>query len=100
MAPILLSFNAGMGTAAQSLHPTPTIEEFLDYDSRGQVVVLRRNSEHPGDPLLASAPSEKKSEFRLAPSAGDRSATAGGLGFFSEFQEVRKRLQAQGLLKR
>lgn len=89
-----------MGTAAKSLHPTPAIEEFLDYDSRGHVVVLRRNSEHPGGPVSLQDPSEKKSEFRLSPPAGDRSATAGGLGFFSEFQEVRKRLQAQGLLKR
>ncbi|MCC7345042.1 MAG: hypothetical protein IT573_08890 [Deltaproteobacteria bacterium] len=96
----MLILNPGMGTAAKSLHSTPAIEEFLGYDSRGQAVVLRRSSEHPGDPAPAPEPAEKKSEFRLASSTGDRSATAGGLGFFSEFQEVRKRLKAQGLLKR
>lgn len=88
-----------MGTAAKSLHPAPHIEEFLAYDSKGQSVVLRRSSEHPGG-SLPQAPSEKKSEFRLAAPTGDHSANAGGFGFFSEFQEVRKRLQAQGLLKR
>lgn len=100
MAPVLLILNSGMGTAAKSLHSAPAIEEFLGYDSRGEAVVLRRSSEHPGDPVPAAAPSEKKSEFRLSPPTGDRSATAGGLGFFSEFQEVRKRLKAQGLVKR
>lgn len=95
----LLVLSHGMGTTAKSLHPASPIEEFLAFDSKGQSVVLRRSSEHPGSPVSQSS-SEKKSEFRLASPAGDHSANAGGFGFFSEFHEVRRRLQAQGLLKR
>lgn len=87
-----------MGTAAKSTPVSHSIEEFLAYDSRGHIVVLRRNVEHPGDPVDATE-ARSRPGFSLKTKPGHESqSVGGGFGFFSGFHEVRERLRQKGFL--
>ena len=88
-----------MGTAAKSAHISHPIEEFVDYDSQGHSVILRRNVEHPGQPL-AGTPSKKAPGFSVANvvSTLTNKGIGGGFGFFSDFKEVRQQLRQKGLI--
>ncbi len=95
---VCFMFILGMGTAAKSAQISHPIEEFLGHDDRGHAVVLRRNVEHPGEPI-APSPAKKSPAFSLHTKVPEESrGVAGGLGFFSDFQEVRNRLREKGLL--
>lgn len=71
-----------MGTSINSQSIASPIEEFLGYDQKGQSVILRRNTSHPGAP--AKAPSfESPSEATLT------KPIIGRLRFFGDFHEVK-----------
>lgn len=90
-----------MGTAAKSAHISHSIEEFVDYDSQGHSIVLRRSVEHPGTPL-PSSPAKRDTSRNLNDShlIQNKKNLGSGFGFFSDFKEVRQQLRQKGLISR
>ena len=79
-----------MGTAAKTNTSSHPIEEFLGYDSKGQGVVLRRSTLHPGvEEKPAPAFHQKAASL---PERQPSASVKGSFGFFADLPAVRARL--------
>jgi hypothetical protein len=74
------------------------IEEFVDYDQKGEAVVLRRSTQHPGTETSEEKPNNSNSskaptQNRFSQMAANRGA--GSLRFFGDVNQVAGSLKSK-----